>query len=649
MAMREKITVAIDFVTDGAQRGLSGIKARVAEADGAFGKLKAGASGAFDLIRQNGALSATVAGAAFVKFAQKSIAAASDLEESTNAVSVTFGDAARGILALGESAAESVGLSNAEFNSLAVQFSAFAQTVAGDGGDVVGVMDDITKRAADFASVMNLEVADAARIFQSGLAGESEPLRKFGIDMSAASVNAYALANGIGASGRQLTEAEKVMARYGLLMEATEKTAGDFANTSDSLANSQRILNAQLTDVQATVGTRLIPVVAQATANLNKMLEVAEDLKILDFAGEVVEITTAFGALTRAQDVLSQETDLLGRRIVTLSQAHFDAILAAKEAGATDEELIELKKRLIDNTNRQTEAQEQIAAAIAAAEVNAQAYMATQRELTGAQEAQTAAIEDAITAQERQSRAAAVARDRQRALADAHYAAQVAGEDLIKTINESTTVLAENAEGSIENQAALRDVALAAVDYAAAQVEMKGASLDTERGQQLMNDALLDVANTLSGPMRQEVLNHIARLNGIPEERATSIEALIDAMSATEAERDLEHLARDRRVRLFATTSGVVGSLGSNIARYAGGPIPGARNQPVPILAHGGEYVMSADQVDAIKRGGTSRGLPTASPATSAAPNYEVHVHNNGRDLTPFDISRAIQMTELMR
>lgn len=188
--------------------------------------------------------------------------AASNLGESVNAVQVTFGDAADGILKLGEQAATTVGLSNVAFNGLAVQFSNFAQTVAGKGGDVVGVMKDLTGRAGDFASVMNIEVKDAAVLFQSGLAGETEPLRKYGIDLSAAAVKAYAAATGIGTLGKELTESEKVTARYGLLMQSTSKDQGDFANTSGSAANATRIAKAEMENAAASLGQVVAPVIA---------------------------------------------------------------------------------------------------------------------------------------------------------------------------------------------------------------------------------------------------------------------------------------------------------------------------------------------------------------------------------------------------
>lgn len=218
------------------------------------------------------ALGAVVAGVFAAKivwdFGAKAVESASNLNESLNAVKVSFGNANAEIVALGENAATRLGLSQSAFNSIAVQFSAFAQTIAGEGGNVAGVIDELSTRGADFASVMNLDVNDALRIFQSGLAGETEPLRKYGIDLSAAAVEQYALARGIWDGNGAMTEAQKVQARYGSLMEQTNKVAGDFANTSDGLANAQRIAGAKMEDASAALGSAFLPIIAQITSTL---------------------------------------------------------------------------------------------------------------------------------------------------------------------------------------------------------------------------------------------------------------------------------------------------------------------------------------------------------------------------------------------
>lgn len=205
------------------------------------------------------ALAVTAVGAA-TKFATDSVREFSNLNESLNALDVTYGEHAEGIKALGEEAATSLGLSNSEFNTFAVQMSGFAETIAGESGDVAGLVDDMSTRVADFASVMNLDVAEAARVFQSSLAGETEPIRKFGIRLDAASVQAHALATGIWDGEDAMTEAEKVQGRYSLLMEETEKVAGDFADTSGELANQTRILTARMADAQAEIGGHMVPI-----------------------------------------------------------------------------------------------------------------------------------------------------------------------------------------------------------------------------------------------------------------------------------------------------------------------------------------------------------------------------------------------------
>jgi len=284
------------------------------------------------------------AAAGISNFVKSTVNDASALGESLNAVNVTFGKNAAGIKKLGEEAARSVGLSNVEFNSLAVRFSAFTDKIAGEGGDVVGIMKDLTGRASDFASVMNLEVNEAAQLFQSGLAGESEPLRRYGLDLSAAAVEAYAYANGIAESGEQLTENQKIQARYALIMEQTAKMQGDFANTSDSLANSQRILKSEWTNLKAELGNNLIPVFERLVVwAKDEMIPAIRDLvnwikenkdEIKAWAIAIGSAAVAFGVLKTALAItgwISEFTTATGA--ARLAMLGFNASLLANPIG----------------------------------------------------------------------------------------------------------------------------------------------------------------------------------------------------------------------------------------------------------------------------------------------------------------------------
>lgn len=255
---------------------------------------------------------------------------ASTLSESVNAVEVSYGDAADAVLKLGENSAQAFGLSTSDLNGYATQFSAFVQTIAGDGGDVAGTLETLVGRGTDFASVFDTEVSDALGLFQSGLAGETEPLRKFGIDLSAAAVEAYALANGIGDGTGALTEAEKVQARYGSLLEQTSKVQGDFANTGDELANVNRKNAAEWENVQAKIGNAFLPVAQQlATVLADDILPVISDLA----EEHGPELGEAFA------DLVPSLTDLAVDLLPLLPGA-INAIVAALPAFVTFLELI---------------------------------------------------------------------------------------------------------------------------------------------------------------------------------------------------------------------------------------------------------------------------------------------------------------------
>ena len=258
----KKASISINLLADATKA-----KAGFAEAEKAADK--------FDVQLGNIAKTAINAFATreIVNFAGSAIGQASDLAESANAVEVAFDDAAGRILELGENASTAVGLSATDFNQFAVQFSGFAKQLTTNEKDIVDVTEEISGRVADFASVMNLDVPDAASKFQSALSGSAEVLRPYGIDVSDAAVKQQLLTDGLWDGEGALTESEKVMGRYRTIMEQTEQMAGDFAGTSDGLANSQRILKAEFDNVKATVGEAMIPALENLMGAVKPVLE----------------------------------------------------------------------------------------------------------------------------------------------------------------------------------------------------------------------------------------------------------------------------------------------------------------------------------------------------------------------------------------
>ena len=271
---------------------------------GAVGSKKFGTGMLAGITKFAAPLGIALGGAAAFGLIKGAVSQASDLNESVNAVNVTFGKSAAAIKKLGEGAAQSLGLSTNEFNSLAVQFAGFAKIITPKGGNQATFIDDLTTRASDFASVMNLDVNEAARLMQSGLAGETEPLRRYGIDLSAATVSAFAYKKGIAEAGTELTEQQKVQARYALLMKSTQKFEGDFANTKDELAGSMRRLSSEWKNAQAALGEFLLPVIAKVVSFFADNLAPATEWVINAFKGLGPQVATTGGFFDRLRSAI---------------------------------------------------------------------------------------------------------------------------------------------------------------------------------------------------------------------------------------------------------------------------------------------------------------------------------------------------------
>lgn len=211
----------------------------------------------FENMRNYGA----IAFAGLVAAQWKFLVDAVTLGESVNAVGVIFKEEADEIMKFWETVAETAGLSKQEFLQLATSTGVLFKN-AGLWMDVLAEnVTEVTQRAADMASIFNTDVADAQSAWNAALRGETEAIGRYGWDVRDATLQAYLLAEWINKTVTEMSNSEKVMLRNEVLMKQTADVAGDFLNTSDSLANQQRTFNAQMKDLSATLWETYIPLV----------------------------------------------------------------------------------------------------------------------------------------------------------------------------------------------------------------------------------------------------------------------------------------------------------------------------------------------------------------------------------------------------
>ena len=243
----------------------------------------------------------------------KAIQSASDLAEATSATEQIFGDAAEAVLRFADGAAEAFGQSKQSALEGAQVFGTFGKAAGLAGADLSDFTTGLLELSSDIASFRNASPEEVIEAIGAGLRGESEPLRRFGVLLDDATLKAEAMALGIYSGNKPLTQQQKILAAEAAIYKQTGDAQGDFARTSDGLANSTRILQARMSNVVATLGERLLPVALTVSSFfLEKVIPTIESLANT-FSEEGL-----LGVLGRVWEWMKENAPRLGEKFLEL-------------------------------------------------------------------------------------------------------------------------------------------------------------------------------------------------------------------------------------------------------------------------------------------------------------------------------------------
>lgn len=243
------------------------------------------------------------------------IAIARDAQETRNKFDVLFGGLKNEVREFANVYAQEVGRSRIQTENFLSTINGIFTTVGFAGREAAEFSKNITKLTFDLASFFNTTDAEALTALRSGLIGESEPLRRFNVFLSEARVAQEALAQGINKTSKELTEQDKIFLRYQIILKDTTAAQGDAVRTSDSLANQQKRLSANLENLGDTIGETLVPALADATAGLNTFLENLTKT----FTGKNASlISSFFGGIREDAKRMQEELDAISKNRTTL-------------------------------------------------------------------------------------------------------------------------------------------------------------------------------------------------------------------------------------------------------------------------------------------------------------------------------------------
>lgn len=221
-----------------------------------------------------------------VDFGKSCIELGSNLAEVQNVVDVTFTHMSDRVDKFAKDAAVNFGLSETMAKQYMGTIGAMSKSLGFSEKAAYEMSEGIASLAGDVASFYNISQDSAFDKLQSIFTGTIIPLREFGINMSQAALQEYALRNGITKSIDAMSEQERVMLRYRFVMDGLKDTQGDFLRTSGGWANQVRVLKLQFDSLKATIGQGLINVFLPVIKMINGLI------------GKLMSLANAFRAFT---------------------------------------------------------------------------------------------------------------------------------------------------------------------------------------------------------------------------------------------------------------------------------------------------------------------------------------------------------------
>jgi hypothetical protein len=239
---------------------------------------------------------------------------ASQLTEVQNVVDTTFGDMASKVDDFTKTSIQDFGMSELTVKQIASRFQALGTSIGISSEQVANgtavankalmsqnntlykttdsmadMSLNLTRLAGDMASFYDVDQADVAKSLQSIFSGTIAPLRRYGLDLTQATLSEWAMKNGLDANIKSMTQAEKVLLRYNYVMANMQAAQGDFAKTANTWANSVRVLKQEFQAWGSIIGSVIINALKPFVQALSKVM-----LKVISFTRTVAD---ALGAI----------------------------------------------------------------------------------------------------------------------------------------------------------------------------------------------------------------------------------------------------------------------------------------------------------------------------------------------------------------
>lgn len=289
--------------------------------------------------------------AGLIMLGKQSVQLSSDLEEVQNVSDVVFGNMSKDIDTFATSLAPAFGESELQAKKFTSTMGAMLSSMNVAKDDVLVMSKNMSALAGDMASFYNIPIESAFDKIRSGISGETEPLKQLGINMNQASLDAYAMSQGITTSVSKLSQSEQAILRYNYLLSATANAHGDFARTQLSWANSCRQISMNVQTIFANLGAIVKTVLSPVLTMVNLVTgALAHMLSLVGakFKGTTASVTSGMGDLNSQISNASDGLDDVAKSATKAGKAAEAAGKKAKLGLASFDQLNNLNSQTSD-------------------------------------------------------------------------------------------------------------------------------------------------------------------------------------------------------------------------------------------------------------------------------------------------------------
>ena len=231
----------------------------------------------------------TYIGRQLANLVARTITAGAEISEIENLFRVSFGKMSDEAEAFAMKLEKAWGVSSVKIKEQTALLNNMVKSM-GIAEDVAfGLSTQAVQLSYNMASLFNKDQAEILEAIKSAYVGLSKPIRKYGVEVSVASLQEVAFRLGITSTNRELTRQEKILATHWAIYEQTrsawesgtaiingQKVAiGDMTKTIGSNANMLRVIKDQLGNMAYYWGLAFQPIMSYVLpliARLNQLL-----------------------------------------------------------------------------------------------------------------------------------------------------------------------------------------------------------------------------------------------------------------------------------------------------------------------------------------------------------------------------------------